>query len=575
MRPQPAARRQRPSTTAALAPMPPAAKLAALVLLSVFIVQAAIAAHRDSVTIDEFVHLPVGLYILRTGDFTVDAINPPLARMLAAASLLSEPLTFAPSPGTPHWVMGYLFMQNNAAAYQAIFVRARMLMIGFTSLLGVLVFAWARQLYGWKAGTYALGLFAFAPDMLAHAHLVTLDMSGALGSTATMYATWRLLERPSVRAAAVTGAALGVATLLKLSGVALVASVLASILVHAVWEGRSGRQRSSPRWRAMLYVVVVGLVSLAVLNGGYEFSGTFAPLSSASLSPEGTLATLSAACPWLRLPLPQPLIIGIDQVMTTGKGLEPQYFLAGQLSSDGWWWYHLAAFALKSPIPLLVLSLCTVCLWCAGKSRGRREYCLFLPILFTFAANSLFNSLQIGVRHILPVYPLLFIAVSPWIVAALERRRASRHGRLAALAAAAGLSWYVGGSLWVAPRYLQYFNELAGGPEGGHRFLIDSNIDWGQDLIRLREYMSQHALPAVNLAYFGRVHPGVYGIRFVPLEKGQSHGPTVVSASFLMGRPYFWYQDGQLRWVHARAYSWLQQYRPVARVGSMFVFDLP
>jgi hypothetical protein len=575
MQPQPVARRQQPSTTADLAPMPAAAKLAVLALLAVFIVQAAIAAHRDSVTIDEFSHLPVGLYILRTGDFTVDAMNPPLARMLAAASLLPEPPTFAPSLGMSHWTMGYLFMQDNAAAYQAIFVRARMLMIGFTSLLGVLVFAWARQLYGWKAGTCALGLFAFAPNMLAHAHLVTLDMSGALGSTATMYATWRLLERPSLRAAAVTGAALGVATLLKLSGVALLASVLASILVHAVSQGRSGRQRSSPGWKAMLHVVVVGLVSLAVLNSGYEFSGTFAPLSSASLDPKGTLATLSAAYPWLRLPLPQPLIIGIDQVMTTGKGLEPQYFLAGQLSSEGWWWYHLAAFALKTPIPLLVLSLCAVCFWCAGKSSGRREYCLFFPILFTFAANSLFNSLQIGVRHVLPVYPLLFIAVSPWIVAVLERRHASRHGWLPALAATAGLLWYVGGSLWVAPRYLQYFNELAGGPEGGHRFLIDSNIDWGQDLIRLREYMSRHSLPAVNLAYFGRVHPGVYGIRFVPLQKGQSHGPTVVSASFLMGRPYFWYQDGQLRWVHARAYSWLQQYQPVARVGSMFVFDLP
>jgi hypothetical protein len=493
--------------------------------------------------------------------------------MLAAGSLLSEPVTFAPSPGTPHWVMGYLFMQDNAAAYQALFVRARLLMIGFTSLLGVLVFAWARQLYGWKAGVCALGLFAFAPDMLAHAHLVTLDMSGALGSTVTMYATWRLLERPSPRAAAVTGAALGVATLLKLSGVVLIASVLASILARAVWEGRGPRQRSAPQWVTLLGVI--GLVSLAVLNAGYEFSGTFAPLSSASLSPKGLLAALASACPWLRLPLPRPLIIGIDKVMTTGKDLEPQYFLAGQLSSEGWWWYHLAAFALKTPIPLLGLSLCTVYFWCAGKSRGRREYCLFLPILFIFVANCLFNSLQIGVRHILPVYPLFFIAGSPWIVAALERHRATWHGRVLALAVTAGLLWYVAGSLWVAPRYLQYFNELAGGPEGGHRFLIDSNIDWGQDLIRLREYMDRHSLPAVNLAYFGRVHPGVYGIRFVPLEKGRSHGPTVVSASFLMGRPYFWYQDGELRWVHARAYSWLQQYRPVARVGSMFVFDLP
>jgi hypothetical protein len=125
----------------------------------------------------------------------------------------------------------------------------------------------------------------------------------------------------------------------------------------------------------------------------------------------------------------------------------------------------------------------------------------------------------------------------------------------------------------VAPRYLQYFHELAGGPAGGHRWLVDSNLDWGQDLIRLRRYMEQRGIPAVHLAYFGRVDPSVYGVRFLPLEPG-ARGPVVVSASFLMGRPYFWVQGGAFRWMRAGSYTWLQQYEPVARVGSLFLFDL-
>jgi len=146
---------------------------------------------------------------------------------------------------------------------------------------------------------------------------------------------------------------------------------------------------------------------------------------------------------------------------------------------------------------------------------------------------------------------------------------------LPAAAASIALLWTATGTLQVSPRYLQFFNEAAGGDENGHRMLIDSNIDWGQDLIRLREYLVENNIEGVALAYFGRVHPAVYGIKFTALERGVSHGKAVVSASFLMGRPYFWYRGGKMGWVPARTYEWLRAHKPVARVGSMFVFDLP
>ena len=217
--------------------------------------------------------------------------------------------------------------------------------------------------------------------------------------------------------------------------------------------------------------------------------------------------------------------------------------------------------------------------WLRGRTSAVRDYCVFIPVVLVFAFNSLFNSQDIGVRHVLPALPLLCVVVAPVLTEPL--RAVMRGGRRAIDVAAAGLvvlglMWFAVGTLRIAPRYLEFFNEVAGGPANGHQFLIDSNLDWGQDLIRLKHYMDAKGLQSVNLAYFGRVDPGVYGVRFVPLEEETSaHGPTVVSASFLMGRPYFWYVDGRMQWVKAGTYTWLQTRRPVDRVGSMFVYDLP
>jgi len=239
---------------------------------------------------------------------------------------------------------------------------------------------------------------------------------------------------------------------------------------------------------------------------------------------------------------------------------------------------------MKCPLPALFAILYGLGAWAIGRGKSAGDYAFFVPAIVLFAVNSAFNSLQIGERHVLAAYPLLFIGAAPHLAAAIEsapwKRDPAPSGSasmrwLPFAAASIVFAWTAAGTIAVAPRYLQFFNEAAGGAERGHRMLVDSNIDWGQDLIRLREYMDEHKLGSVALAYFGRVDPAVYGIEFTPLERGISHGTAVVSASFLMGRPYFWFIGGRFRWVPSRTYEWLQQYKPVARVGSMFVFDLP
>ena len=548
--------------------------LVAIALLVVFAGQAYLAARQDSVTIDEFVHVPVGLYTLYNRDFSIDPINPPWARALAALPLLADPPAFAPEPGAPHWGMGYELMRRNAESYQAIFVRARSAVIVMALLLGLVVFAWARELYDDRAAWVALALFAFSPNLLAHGHLVTLDLAGALGFVGSCYTAWRLIDKPGVGRALLVGVVMGLATLLKLSGFVLVAAIVGALLFRVVANGRAVADRYG-LIEALGHVVAMGVAAIVTVNVGYGFDGTFAPLSGAKLDPKGVLFAVAESAPWLRLPLPEPFINGVDMVLNVGKAREPSYFLAGELSSEGWWYYHLAAFVLKSPLLVVFGAVFAMGTWTIGQSRGRYAECLFVPIVVIFASNALFNSLQIGVRHVLPAYPLFFIAMSPWVAAAASSWRDSiAHTVRAGVVVLLGV-WMLWGTLSVAPRYLQYFSPLAGGADGGHRYLIDSNIDWGQDLLRLADYVEENSLDGVYLAYFGRVDPRVYGIPFVPLEKDlPQRGKAVVSATFLMGRPYFWYRSGRMGWVPAETYAWMRGKEPIDRVGSMFVYDL-
>jgi hypothetical protein len=191
----------------------------AILLLVCFAVQAWLAARSDSVTIDEFADLPVGLAMIRTGDTGLDPINPPLSRIFFALSQLPDPPRFDPEGRRLPFRLGEEFMRENADRYHERFVRARVLVILLALLVGMLVHRWARLLYGPGSALVALFLFTFSPDMLAHGYLVTADLAGALGFIAAAFATWVFFGRPSPPRALLLGGAIGLGALLKLSGV--------------------------------------------------------------------------------------------------------------------------------------------------------------------------------------------------------------------------------------------------------------------------------------------------------------------------------------------------------------------
>jgi hypothetical protein len=177
----------------------------------------------------------------------------------------------------------------------------------------------------------------------------------------------------------------------------------------------------------------------------------------------------------------------------------------GRLSEAGFPYYFLATFALKTPIPLGLLLL--MALFVGRRGPVRSEAFLFLPVLL-YLGLTFTRSIDIGHRHLLPIYPFLFVAAGR-AVGVLGRSRAPAAG---AVILGALCAWYALGTLRVHPHYLAYFNEIAGGPRNGYRWLVDSNLDWGQDLKGLKAYMDARGIPRLKLSYFGSADPAYYGI---------------------------------------------------------------
>ncbi|PYV01569.1 MAG: hypothetical protein DMG10_17265, partial [Acidobacteria bacterium] len=183
-------------------------------------------------------------------------------------------------------------------------------------------------------------------------------------------------------------------------------------------------------------------------------------------------------------------------------------FLMGEVRPGGWWYYFLVTFLIKTPIPLLLILV-----WSAFVQRAfwredsvRTAFVVGPPLMYFMAISA--SGWNIGHRHLLPVHPFLFVFVSALIPWVSQRPKVVKSG-IAAL-----VCWYVLCSAWISPHYLAYFNELAGGPDRGGRYLVDSNLDIGQDLKGLKRYMDEHGIRRVWLAYFGQASPDYYKISY-------------------------------------------------------------
>jgi len=521
-----------------------------------------------SVTVDEFAHLPAGYIYWENGNFAVYHRNPPLIKMWAALPLLRSGLDKEFTRHGDLWAAGTEFMYRNETDYHALFMRSRLMIALLGVGLGALVFRWSRELFGLAGGLVSLALYAFSPNVIAHAGLVTTDLGAAAMYALVCYTLFKLDEKWSVWRLLFVGVALGLAIITKFSCLALLPPVLVLSGFAKRHRPRLGRRKALGRVAVTLAVIV--LVPLFIINAGYGFSGSFKkwrsykdtgdPLDSLASSPIGELPA----------PFPQKFLAGLIEQREASVMPQPQ-FLFGEVSHTGWWYYFVIAFLLKTPISILVLVVCAaaVAVW-----RLDRRACLFLlvPAAFFFAVFSLGTRVNTGLRYLLPIFPLLFV-----LVGALMRKDSPRWLSRPACLFGLGLliAWHVLGSAATFPHYLAYFNEFAGGQ--GERHLLDSNCDWGQDHITLRRFMRQEGIERVHLATLGRVDPAVYGVEYEALRPHTPvTGHVVISVNLYHGHSYVTPNNGAapIR-VPKDAYAWLREHEPLRRIGgSLYHFEI-
>ncbi|RMF94123.1 MAG: phospholipid carrier-dependent glycosyltransferase, partial [Nitrospinota bacterium] len=488
-------------------------------------------------------HLISGYTYLQTGDFRLGIDHPPLLRILAALPLLwlnpSLPLEHPGWQKGNAWELGRQFFRVNRGDIHRLLFWSRLPLVLLATLLGYCLFRWAQSLYGDGGGLMAVVLYSFEPNILAHSRLVTTDFGVSAFMLLTMYTLWRYTRVPSMGRLLVAGVSFGLALASKFTALILT-PLIPFLLFRVAWEERVEREEKAG-WLAQSwlhpFLATLGIFAIAL----------------------GVLRLTYGPAPGLWL-----YQKGLHSIYQ-GHSSTYEFFLLGNYSRDGWWYYYLVAFVLKTPLPLLLLFLLSLVLLHRQKP-SLDFYFLLLPILTMFIVSTL-DAKNMGLRRILPLYPFLFVLCSSLVQVEWKRRWVC--GGIVILCA-----WQIFASLQIYPHYLSYFNELTGGPERGIFYLDDSNIDWGQDLIGLKRFVEEEGIDRLKVDYFGSITPDVYGIPYEPVSPVDLLRPQkgvyyAISAHILQRKDLFHLFPGNV----VLRYDWLEKYTPVRKIGySIYIY---
>lgn len=481
---------------------------------------------RTSATWDEPIHVTLGFAALSRGDYRIDPEHPPFLRMWAAMPLLAMgdvALNVATVDRTPPndwaWIVypvcqQFLYRDNGG---DRLLYRARFMIVLLGVGLGVLLFCWALEWLGFWPAVLGLAFYTVEPNLFAHASLVTTDMGAACFMFGTIYFLWRTWRKVTVWNVVGLTAFFVLALVSKFSSI-LLAPIVLVLLAIAV--------RTAGDLRARTGVSLVVLLAFAGWLGiwaayGFRYapsaSGTWLYHLQHDAQVQAEVPGLARVVSWIddhRL-LPNAYSQGF--LFSQAKSQVRRAFFAGEFSERGWWYYFPVAFLIKTPIATLALVIAGF-LFAAGRRRELGSVNLafvMLPVVIYLGA-AMTARINIGLRHILPVYPLVLllamVPVGAWLSAKGRGRRLVVVGALA-------LAVLEFGSVY--PHALAFFNQLVGGPARGADYLVDSNLDWGQDLKPLKRWMDANGVSHINLAYFGTADPAYYGINATHLPGSQ------------------------------------------------------
>ncbi|OAI54204.1 hypothetical protein AYO47_03295 [Planctomyces sp. SCGC AG-212-M04] len=534
----------------------------------------------QSPTLNEPGHLVSGIAHWKLGRFEPYAVNPPLVRMVAAIPVLATEyqVDWSGLRGRPgeraEFLLGSDFIKVNGSESQRLFELARWACIPFSLLGAWMCFVWGRALYGAAAGVLACALWCVEPNIIAHGQLITPDVAATSLGLVAMWTFWQWLKRPEWVTAIVAGVGLGAAVLAKFSWLMLFG------IWPAIWLWRRLRSPASLEKSdflpGLLQIGALVVTAVYVINLAYAFEGSFSRLDSFQFTSEalsgqsepGRTANRFAGS-WMGsipLPVPRQMLLGLDLQKKDFEHFAHQSYLRGEWRQGGWWYYYLYAAAVKLPIGLWLLGLTAIVVrWRRGGPFEQRvgEAVLLIPAVALFVVVSSEIEFNHHFRYVLPCLGPVFVLASGMVVGA---------GKWLRCWIIANTAWIAIASALAAPHSLSYFNELAGGMRNGGTHLLHSNIDWGQDLVALKEWMlfNSDASP-VYLAYYGYFDPKDYGVTAEESPQGPFWGTRPSDWSFRPG-----YYAVSVNYLHGtawrlqnrHAYEPLLKQAPVAWCGG-------
>ncbi|MFA5098894.1 MAG: glycosyltransferase family 39 protein [Candidatus Paceibacterota bacterium] len=523
---------------------------------------------QESAIMDELAHIPAGYGYVKYFDYRLNPEHPPLIKVIAALPLLFENLNFPTdksawqSDVNGQWAAGTQFLYESDNNADQIVQTSRFGPILLTLILILFIFIWSKELIGRWWALLPTFLFAMSPTVLAHGHYVTTDLGAALGIFAATYYFVKFLLNTNKKNFVWAGIAFGIAQLMKFSAVLLVPFFGILIIIFSLFVLREKKFISLLKY--IFATGVIFIIGYVLVYGVYFLFTMNYPIEKQILDTQFTLTSFAGGndgglqnCKGIRCiadlnimmagnKILRPLgeyILGVLMVFQRSSGGNTSYFL-GEVSAAGWWYYFPVVFALKEQIASLILIALSfiVSIWHIFKSIKYQvssikinflnylsthfaEFSMIFFVIF-YWAYSMKSPLNIGVRHILPTLPFIYIlaasGIKRWFNNGSSNQREGFESKIKSFKndilkisikgvfVGAIVIWYFAETLLVAPNFLSFFNELGGGTKNGYQYVTDSNYDWGQDLIKLKNFVAAQEVDKIAVEYFGGGSPSYY-----------------------------------------------------------------
>lgn len=610
-------------------------RILALIMLSTMAGMLFISILNESAIVDELAHIPAGYSYSVLLDYRLNPEHPPLLKAISGAFVYLFTNAHFPkniaswkSEINGQWGMGYSFLYDNGNNADAIIFWARLPVILLAICFGWLLYQWVNKKFGSRTALLTLAFFCFSPTILAHSRYVTTDIGASFGFFIGIAAFIQLLQRPTARNAVIAGFCFAIAQLLKFSLVLLVPMYGLMFIVWIIsMRAQNKKEWLRSAWMLLIKIKLMFITALVLIWAVYGvFTYNYPPerqLNDATyiLTSYGFRPTVNLDLWLIARPVTRPLgqyLLGVLMVQQRAAGGNTAYFL-GEVSAAGSRLYFPLLYLVKEPLPIHLFSLIALVYVIAqfhSWFKGRKQTVLqrvvtwreviqnhfvewsCVIMIAVYWAISMKSPLNIGIRHVLPTFPFIYIltarGIMGWIYSSYQSIPIgwkeiimriiflSKTTTLSKIATRYAITilflfWLIAGTVFSAPYFLSFYNELAGNTPQGWRIAVDSNYDWGQDLKRLADFVQTNNIEKIAVDYFGGGVPKYYlDDKVEPWwsSRGQPKGWFAISATFRQGA-FGAPAPGFIR-KQEDSYEWLTKYPPIARAGySIFIYKLP